>query len=130
MLTFLPFYLDTGVPLEFQSFYLNLLSSIYPLNLAGAKIEMYMASVHRLSLACCNLFSSLCKKVKCSNGTGTLHVTLSTTKNCPVLIYSCTHTITKANTQHSSIMKPQYFRTYFNTGIKISHRGKIRKTQK
>lgn len=106
VLTFLPWPADMGLPLEFQSFWLNLLSLTYPLNLTGANTEIYMASVYMLSLTCCHLFYSLCKKIKCSNGTETLHVTVSTTKNCQVLIYSCTHTITKANIQHSSIMKP------------------------
>jgi len=67
--------------------------------------------------------------VTCSNATGTLHLTISTTNNCQVLIYLCTHTIKNANIQHSSIMKPQYVRSYlYLIGIKIIHSRRIQRT--
>lgn len=100
-----------GSPLEFQPLCSNLLFLIYPLNVAGTKIQTYMASVHILSLVCCCL-SSLWKFFPVLMQLG--HTTTPTLNNCQVLIYSCTHTITNANIQHSSIMKPKYFRSYSN----------------
>lgn len=57
----------------------------------------------------------------CSNTT-VGPTTTPTPNNCQVLIYSNTHTITDANIQHSSVMKPKYSRSYSNLiDIKIVH---------
>lgn len=100
-----------GLPFEFQVLYSNLLSCIYPLNVAGTKIRTHMASVYILSLMCC-CFPSGWKFLPVLIHLE--HTTTPTINNCQVLIYSCTHTITNANIQHSSIMKLKYFKSYFN----------------
>lgn len=122
---------DMGLPFEFQILYLNLLFLMYPQNVTGTKIKIYMASmasVYMLSLICCCLCWSLHKYLP--KATATLHVTISTIHNWHVLIYSCTHTITNASIQHSPIMKPQSFGSYFNfIGMKIIHSKRICRTK-
>lgn len=86
---------------------------------AGTKIQTSMAPVHILSLMCCYLLPSLWKFLPVLTQLG--HTTTPTLSNCQVLISSCTHTITNANIQLSSIMKPKYFRSCSNLMTKIIH---------